>query len=141
MVRPKKNRLVQIDPSVNYFKPRGVPMVDLEQVGLTVDELEALRLADLLGMSHEEAGKEMGISRATFGRIVGQARKTVADALTHGKAISVNGGNYRRVDSGVDRPFHCDHCAHRWVEPPATGPPRACPSCGGQKFHRVGQNG
>ncbi len=116
-------------------------MIDLEQVQLTVDELEALRLADFLGMSHEEAGKQMGVSRATFGRIIEQARKTVADALIHGKAISVDGGNYRRVDPTTNRAFLCDHCGWRWEEPPATGRPKKCPSCGGQGFHRVAEKG
>lgn len=141
MVRPQKSRLVNIDPRINYFKPRGVPMIDLEQVQLTVDELEALRLADFLGMSHEEAGEQMGVSRATFGRIIEQARKTVADALIHGKAINVEGGNYKRVDPTSDRFFLCDHCQCRWAEPPGTGRPKKCPSCGHQEFHRVGKKG
>ena len=141
MVRPQKSRLVNIDPRINYFKPRGVPMIDLEQVELTVDELEALRLADFLGMSHEEAGKQMGVSRATFGRIIEQARKTVADALIHGKAINVEGGNYKMVDSTANRVFLCDHCQCRWEEPPSTGRPKKCPSCGGQEFHRIVDKG
>jgi predicted DNA-binding protein (UPF0251 family) len=141
MVRPLKSRLVEIDPEINYFKPRGVPMMELEQVQLTVDELEALRLADFLNMSHEEAGKQMGVSRATFGRIIEQARKIVADALIHGKAISVDGGNYERVDTLVNRVFLCDGCQCRWEEPPATGSPQQCPSCGHDEFHRVGEKG
>jgi predicted DNA-binding protein (UPF0251 family) len=112
-------------------------MRDLEKVQLTVDELEALRLADFLGMSHEEAGKQMGVSRATFGRIVEQARKTVADALIHGKAINVEGGNYERVDPHANRVFLCDQCQQRWAEAPGTGRPKACPFCQGQAFQRV----
>ena len=81
MVRPRKDRMVDIDPRASYFKPRGIPMIDLQEVRLTIDELEALRLADLNGLSHEQAGKEMGVSRATFGRIVETARRIVADAL------------------------------------------------------------
>ena len=137
MARPQKSRLVKIDPEISYFKPRGVPMINLEQVQLTVDELEALRLADFLGMSHEDAGKQMGVSRATFGRIVEQARRTVADALIHGKAINVEGGNYERVDSAADRVFQCEKCDFRWKEPRGTGRPRKCPSCGGKAFHRL----
>ena len=143
MVRPQKSRLVMIDPRINYFKPRGVPMVDLKQIQLTVDELEALRLADLLGMSHEEAGKQMEVSRATFGRIIEKARKTVADALIHGKAINVEGGNYKRVDPTAIRVFLCDrdHCQYRWEEPPGTGRPEKCPSCGHQEFRRIVDKG
>lgn len=137
MVRPQKDRLVKIDPRINYFKPRGVPMIDLEQVQLTVDELEALRLADFLGMSHEQAGTQMGVSRATFGRIVEQARKTVADALIHGKAINVEGGNYKRVDPTENRLFVCEQCKCQWEEPPGTGRPKKCPSCGRDEFHRT----
>jgi predicted DNA-binding protein (UPF0251 family) len=94
MVRPRKNRWVGFNPEITYFKPRGIPLVHLEEVCLTVDEREALRLSDLLDMSHEEAGRHMGVSRATFGRIIQRARKTVADALIEGKAIRIAGGNY-----------------------------------------------
>jgi len=107
MVRPKKNRIVAFNPNVSYFKPRGIPMTDLIEVCLTVDERESIRLADLLGMSHEEAGRSMGVSRATVGRIVQQARKVVADALINGKAIKIEGGNYsitgeKRIFRNVD---------------------------------------
>ncbi len=112
-------------------------MIDLEQVQLTVDELEALRLADLLGMSHEEAGNQMGVSRATFGRIIEQARKTVADALIHGKAINVEGGNYRRVDPAENRLFLCEGCKCEWEEPRGTGRPPKCPSCECEQLHRI----
>jgi len=64
----------------------------LSQVYLTFDELEAIRLADWNGLSHEEAAQGMNVSRATFGRIVAQGRGKVADALIHGKAIRIEGG-------------------------------------------------
>ena len=89
MVRPQKDRMVAYNPEVSYFKPRGIPMMHLEEVRLTVDEREAIRLSDLLGMSHENAGQRMGVSRATFGRIIQHARQVVADALINGKAINV----------------------------------------------------
>ncbi len=66
MVRPQKDRRVAFNPAISYFKPRGIPMMQLEEVRLTVDELEAIRLSDLLGMSHEEAEHCMLVSRATF---------------------------------------------------------------------------
>lgn len=59
---------------------------------LGLDELEAVRLADLEGLYHEEAGKQMGVSRATFGRIVQNARKKIALALVEGKALHIEGG-------------------------------------------------
>jgi len=62
---------------------------------LALDELEALRLADLNGMSQEQAAALMNVSRATFGRIAARARAKVADALVHGRSIAVEGGEVR----------------------------------------------
>lgn len=135
MVRPRKDRYVAFNPEVSYFKPRGIPMFELEEIQLTVDEREAVRLADLLSMSHEEAGRRMGVSRATFGRIAQKARKKIADALINGKAINVGGGNYRIVQG--PRLFRCDGCGHHWEEPMGTGRPEKCPACAGDNFCRV----
>ena len=135
MVRPRKDRIVKFNPAVSYFKPRGIPMFDLEEVALTIDEREAVRLADLLDLSHEEAGQRMGVSRATFGRIIKKARKTIADAMINGKAINVEGGNYKIVSG--ERIFECQGCGHTWQEPPGTGRPDSCPSCGGEDFSRI----
>jgi len=92
MPRPKKCRLIQCRPDVAFFKPQGVPMHLIESVFLGVDELEALRLADLQCLSQEEAALHMNVSRATFGRIVAQGRQKIAEALVHGKAIQIEGG-------------------------------------------------
>jgi len=90
MPRPRKYRRVCCNPSSYYFKPRGIPVYELEEIILDHDELESLRLADLLAYSHEKAAKEMKISRATFGRIVEIARKKVIDGILNGKAIRIN---------------------------------------------------
>jgi predicted DNA-binding protein (UPF0251 family) len=129
--------MVAFSPDISYFKPRGIPMFDLEEVRLTVDEREAIRLSDLMGMSHEEAGSLMGVSRATFGRIIQRARKAVADALINGKAINVEGGNYKLVSK--TRVFACANCSHEWEEPLGTGRPKGCPSCNDNNFHRIGK--
>jgi len=71
------------------FKPCGVPARMLDIVTLTPDELEAIRLADLEKLYHEEAAIEMQVSRPTFGRILNNARAKIADALLNGKAIEV----------------------------------------------------
>lgn len=136
MVRPKKNRLVSFNPDISYFKPRGIPMADLQEIVLSVDELESIRLSDLLGMSYEEAGRQMGVSRATFGRIIQRARKVIADALINGRAIKVEGGNYT-ITVEENRTFVCDKCSHKWEESLGTGRPEKCPSCGGEYFQRV----
>ena len=134
MVRPQKDRIVSGKPDVSYFKPRGIPMVNIEEVQLTVDEREAIRLADLDGLSQEEAGQRMGVSRATFGRIVQRARKIIAEALVSGKAIRIGGGCYRVA--GESRVFSCNTCNHQWKEERGTGRPPNCPSCKDNNFHR-----
>lgn len=99
MSRPKKCRCVHCKPGANYFKPRGIPIVELEEIALKLDELEALRLADYEGLYHEDAARRMDISRATFGRILDEARHKVAGAIINGSALKIesninqNGGN------------------------------------------------
>jgi len=135
MVRPQKNRLVSVNPDISYFKPRGIPMLDLEEVRLTIDEHEALRLADLLNLSHEDAGRRMGVSRATFGRIIQKARRAVADAIINARALKIDGGNYLIVDDS--RIFACLDCQNAWEEPRGTGRPKACPACAGKHLRRI----
>ena len=103
-------------------------MVKLMENRLTIDECEALRLADYEGFSHEDAGETMGVSRATFGRIIEKARRTVADALINGKAIRIEGGNYQFVEG--QRLFICGSCKFDWAEPCGSARPKACPECG-----------
>jgi predicted DNA-binding protein (UPF0251 family) len=82
-------------PQVNYYKPRGIPLALLQQTTLTVDELEAIRLADLQGLYQEQAAGKMNISRQTLGRILESAHKKIADALVNGKALSIQGGSIK----------------------------------------------
>lgn len=89
MSRPKKDRCVQCNPSAVYFKPRGIPLVHLDEVCLDLDELEAIRLADYEGLYHEQAAEKMSISRQTFGRILGNARRKVAEVIIDGKALNI----------------------------------------------------
>jgi uncharacterized protein len=89
MSRPKKERCIGCSPHSSYFKPKGIPIIELEEVSLTIDELEAVRLADLEGRYHEDAAAEMKVSRATFGRIVKDARHKIAEALIQGKALRI----------------------------------------------------
>lgn len=89
MTRPKKDRCIAYNPHGFYFKPRGIPLVDLVEVALQLDELEALRLADYEGLYHEEAALRMNISRATFGRILDGARRKVAGAIIQGQALKL----------------------------------------------------
>ena len=95
MPRPRRCRRVWLEPDVTYFKPAGVRMIDLEESVLTVDEFEAVRLKDLEGLDETVAAKKMNISQPTFNRLVSSARKKIADAIVHGKAIKIFGGPYK----------------------------------------------
>ena len=93
MPRPKNNRIVYEPPIFTDFKPIGVRGVSLDQVVLNLDEFEAFRLADHIGLSHEEAAEEMEISRPTFSRLIEKARKKIADFIISGKVLNIDGGN------------------------------------------------
>jgi predicted DNA-binding protein (UPF0251 family)/predicted Fe-Mo cluster-binding NifX family protein len=97
MPRPFKCRMVAFMPGVTYFKPAGVPLRYLEEVAVTVEEMEALRLRELEGLEQEQAAAKMEISRPTFQRILASARRKIADALLNGKAIRIEGGNYEFI--------------------------------------------
>ncbi len=91
MTRPKKCRMVGFIPENQCFYPQQCYH---EEVLIGIDEIEAVRLADLEGMEQGAAAGEMNISRGTFQRIIYSARKKIADALIYGKAIRIEGGNY-----------------------------------------------
>lgn len=90
MPRPCKHRRTRCNPEANYFKPRGIPMHNLEEVILERDELEAIKLADYDGLKHEEGAVKMNVSRATFGRILEKSRYKIAESIIKGKAIKIN---------------------------------------------------
>ena len=94
MSRPFKCRRVTFMPYVTYFKPAGIPLRSLEEVRLSLEEAEALRLKDLEGLEQEQGAEKMNISRPTFQRVLASARQKIADALLNGKAIRIEGGNF-----------------------------------------------
>jgi len=93
--RPVCPRNVRCTPEAVYFKPRGIPLQNLEVNRLKVEELEAIRLMDLEGLEQEDAAKQMGVSRRTFTRELNSSRSKIADSLLHGKAIEIGGGNFK----------------------------------------------
>ena len=97
MPRPRRRRYVGFQPGITYFKPAGVRMVELEEIILTFDESEALRLKDFLGLDQKDAAEKMNISQPTFHRLVLTARRKVADAIVNGKAIRIKGGNFKMM--------------------------------------------
>lgn len=95
MTRPKCCRKIACIPDINYYKPKGIPSSLLEEVVLTLDEFEAIKLADFEGLYQEQAAVKMDISRQTFGRIIDSAHRKIADVLIHGKALKIEGGEVR----------------------------------------------
>jgi len=74
------------------FKPVGIPMAGLEKVTLHLDEMEALRLTNLMDLDQEATAKQMGVSRATVSRILKSARKKITLALIEGYAVCIEEG-------------------------------------------------
>lgn len=133
-MRPRRRRRIGWIPQRNYFTPDGEKSPENE-VNLTLDELEALRLADLEGIYHEEAAKIMNISRATFGRILEEARKKVADSIINGRPLRIQGGvvEFKNNLSAQQDFCVCRNCGFR--KPHTLGVPcrtEKCPVCGSQ---------
>jgi predicted DNA-binding protein (UPF0251 family) len=110
---------------VTYFKPAGIPLRDLEEVCMSIEEAESIRLKDLEGLEQEQGAEKMNISRPTFQRVLASARQKIADALLNGKAIRIDGGNFEMTW----RRFRC-RGGHEWeLETPVSSLPELCPTC------------
>ena len=127
MSRPTKCRRVALLPRATYFKPAGIPLRVLDEVQLSVEEVEAIRIKDLEGLDQEAGGEKMNVSRATFQRVLVSGRQKIADALLNGKAIRIEGGSFEMAFSR----FKCLN-GHEWEVPFETmisTPHRLCPRC------------
>jgi len=122
MPNRRRFRRINTPPSMEGFKPFGVPMRELESVNLLYEEYEALRLADYENLTQEEAAKRMNISRPTFTRLYDKARKSIAKAFVEGKAIIIRGGTFTTDDYW----YRCEECHETMVtEEPVT----TCKKC------------
>ncbi|RXA19565.1 DUF134 domain-containing protein [Methanosarcina sp. MSH10X1] len=136
----KVKRRVSCFPKATYFKPREVPLCCLEIATLSIEEIEAIRLCDLLQMEQNEAANRMGVSRKTFWSDLQKARQKIADALVNGKAIEISGGEY--VNTGECRVnFLCKECDHVWEPEFNQYRPTSCPNCGSSLIFRIGGDG
>lgn len=128
MPRARKKRCIYVDTNARYFKPRGVPLNELDIIQLTFEELEAIRLKDLLGLEQTEASEKMGVSQPTFHRILKEARAKVSDALVNSKAIEIYGGDYTMAN----RQFICLTCHNVWeISDSSKEEKIVCPKCKG----------
>lgn len=124
MPRKKINRIVHQPPLFNEFKPSGVAGRFLKNIELSLDEYEALRLADYLGMTQEEAALEMDISRPTFTRIIENARKKLTEFIVTGKKLRIRGGDVHFRNNV----FKCLDCGQMFVID-IKNTMSECPSC------------
>ena len=108
MSRPKKERMVHKPPLYTAFKPVGIMRSTLQQLVLSLDEYEAIRLADYMGMEHVEAAEEMEISRSTFTRLIEKARKKISQFIIEGKQLFIEGGNIHFRGNVI----RCTDCGH-----------------------------
>jgi uncharacterized protein len=104
-----------------------MPLDQLKAITLLHEELEALRLVDLEGQYQQVASEQMGVSRSTLQRIVSEARYKVAEALTEGAALYIEGGTFRVASVW----WQCEACGHLWEieHGSGQGAPSQCPSC------------
>jgi predicted DNA-binding protein (UPF0251 family) len=113
MPRPPKYRRVEYEPQFTYFKPAGIPKWQLEELILSVEEVEAIRLKDMEGLEQEDCAERMNISRPTFQRILTSSRSKLAKAIIKGKAIRIEGGNYRLAENWQS----CKECGYDFGKP------------------------
>ena len=110
MSRKKIERLVKEPPLYTSFKPTGVPKGDMVRIILTLDEYEAIKLADYKGFDHADAALEMEISRSTFSRLVMKAREKVAKFIIDGCELNIDGGDIHFINNI----YRCAKCRHRF---------------------------
>jgi len=143
MARPRKFRYIGFEPGVTYFKPRGIPLSMLDEIALTSDELEAVRLKNLEGFEQIKCAKKMKISQSTFQRILTSANKKIAEALILGKAIKIEKGTVA-ITAAKTRRWRCENCRYEWKIPFGAGKrgrEMFCPKCKSRLVHRIDDKG
>ncbi len=139
MPRPPKWRRVEFVPQINCFKPVGIPLREMDEIRLPVEELEAIRLKDYEGLEQEACAERMRISRPTFHRVLHSARLKIAEALITGKAIRIEGGRFRMAIRNVK----CVECDHEWKIPweESRTKSKECPECNSNNLERLQYDG
>jgi uncharacterized protein len=137
MARPRRRRRISFQPDVTYFKPAGVPRVNLKESSLSFDELEAIRLIDSEGLDQTQSAKKMKISQSTLSRLLREGRKKLADAIIQGNAIKIQGGNFKlAMPRGRGRGFGSGGRMDGFAAGPSGN--CVCPKCGYKETHQIG---
>ena len=135
MARPRNNRTVKTPPLYSEFKPLGPRRSELRVVSLSLDEYEAIRLADNNGLSHLDASKEMNISRSTFSRLIDNARKKVAGFIVKGRFLQIEGGNIHFEGNSIK----CNNCGFLF-EVSIDDNIDKCPKCDSTDLNNMARN-
>jgi len=134
-MKPRKKRDVLYPPGFQYFKPQGIPMHSLNTVCMTVDEYEAIRLSDYKKLKHEEAARQMNISRPTFTRLLESAHNKTSDAIVNGKAVRIEGGDF----NFLGKRYSCRKCGFYWNIEKYAGSDLSCPNCDSPEIDDIGE--
>jgi predicted DNA-binding protein (UPF0251 family) len=135
MARPRNNRIVDNPPLFNEFKPVGVAGRELSKIYLSIDEYEAIRLADKLQLSHLDASKEMDVSRSTFSRLIESARQKIAEFIITGKMLTIEGGNIHFTNN-IIKCFDCGHMFNIRIDEHFN----ECPECKSKNLINIAGN-
>ena len=112
MARPRRCRKICTEPAYDSFKPEGISVG--EEITMTVDEYEVIRLVDLEKYTHEQCAERMGISRTTVTEIYESARYKLVDSVVNGKKLHISGGDYQLCDG--KNVFCCNRLCKRSEE-------------------------
>jgi uncharacterized protein len=127
-----RTRKVQLPPVFTNFKPSGIPRKFLKKAELTIDEFEAIRLADYSGMEHKQAADNMQISRPTFTRLIKKAHQKMAVAIIDGMELTITGGNFELLNT-----LHwCQDCGDS-VKHPLLHKTDPCKECGSENIKNL----
>ena len=132
---PYRKRRVQLPPNFQNFKPSGIPRKFLKALNLSIDEYEAIRLADYEGLEHQKAAEYMAISRPTFTRLIDKARHKIARAIVDGMELVIEGGNVEFAN----RLRRCRKCGDEQIQP-ISDLSDGCPECGPETMEEVHKN-
>jgi len=130
-----KCRKVEFLPETESFLPEGKESDKLKEYVLKIEELEAMRLKDVEGLSQEECAEKMNVSRQTFQKIIDTARNKVALALIGGAGIRIAGGSFVTKKCKI----MCMDCGYIY-EPSFEDDKVSCPKCGLQKIKCLQKN-
>lgn len=135
MPRPHKCRRISSNPEVVFFKPAGLRINELDEISLTLDEYEAIRLADYEGLYQEIAAEKMNISRQTFGNIINSAHQKIADFLLNAKVLAIKGGVIEILNE-KNKKFRCKNCNNTFKRNISSIKSIHCPRCRSSEVHQ-----